>query len=62
MKENKLVWIAVLFVVIVTWLVLDQPKYEKQVNDLGERIKDHVASIETVKQGMDRFDAQWKEY
>ena len=62
MKENKLMWIAVLFVVIVTWLVLDHPKYEKQVDDLGKRIKDHVASIEAVKQGMDRFDAQWKKY
>jgi len=60
MKENKLAWIAVLFVVIVAWLVIDQPKYAQQVNDLGERIKDHVASIEEVKQSMDKFNARWE--
>ena len=62
MKENKLAWVSVLFVVIVAWLVLDQPKYEQQVDDLGERIKDHVASIEEVKRDMDKFNAQWKKY
>ena len=61
MKENKLAWIAVLFVVIVAWLVIDQPKYEQQVDALGERIKDHVASIEEVKQSMDKFSARWEE-
>lgn len=58
----KLVWITALFVVIVAWLVLDQPAYDKQVDELGARIKDHVASIEQVKQDMDRFDARWQEY
>ena len=58
----KLVWITALFVVIVAWLIIDQPIYEKQVDELGSRIKDHVASIEQVKWDMDRFDARWQKY
>lgn len=61
MKENKLVWMVVLFVAIVAWLIFNQPKYEQQVDALGERIKDHVASIEEVKKDIDKFGARWKE-
>lgn len=62
MKDNKLIWITGLFAAIVIWLVLDQPNYDQQVADLGIRIKDHVASVEAVKQDMDKFNAQWKQY
>ena len=52
---NRLTWVAVSFVIIIAWLVLDYPIYQKQVDELGLRIKDHVEQIESLERDMNGF-------
>lgn len=51
---NKLIWVAVLFVSIVVWLVLDHPIYQKQVDALGLRIDDPIEQVEVLEQDIPR--------
>jgi flagellar biosynthesis chaperone FliJ len=56
---SRLTWVAVSFAIIMAWLVLDYPIYQKQVDELGLRIKDHVEQIGSLEQDMDKFRDRW---